>query len=239
MGDESEFLSERSGALLRLTINRPEAANAINDKVTAGLLAGLAEASADDTIKVVILTGSGSRVFSAGRDLKNPHSLSVDALNQQRREESRAYNGALMAFDKPLVVAMNGTAMGAGLMLVMHADQVVAVEDAEISLPEVNIGIVSFLAHTLVAVNGGHGIANDLVLTGRHMGAAEGLQRGLIHAVVSREKLIKEAELRASALAAKPIATFREMKAWILARRRAAVEAAYRAHDALDARKLG
>jgi enoyl-CoA hydratase/carnithine racemase len=232
---EPEFLSERIGPLLRLTINRPRAANAINDVVTQGIVSGLAQASRSDEIRAVILTGAGERIFSAGRDLKNPHNLPLDALNRQRREESRAYTGALLGFEKPLVVALNGVAMGAGLMLALHADQVAAAEHATLTLPEIDIGIATFLGHTLVAVLAGDGLANDLVLTGRRMTAAEALQRGLVHAVVPPDRLAEEAQARAAALAAKPAETFRDVKRWILQRRRAAVDAAYSAHDALEA----
>ena len=104
-------------------------------------------------------------------------------------------------------------------------------------LPEIDIGIATFLGHALVAVLAGDGVANELVLTGRRMAAAEALRRGLVHSVVSSDRLPVEAEASATMLAAKPIDTFREMKGWILKRRRAAVNAAFQAHDVLDANK--
>jgi enoyl-CoA hydratase/carnithine racemase len=237
MDNQPEFLAERIGSLLRLTINRPRAANAINEVVADGIVTGLGQASRNDDIRAVILTGAGDRIFSAGRDLKNPQNLDLDAFNRQRREELRAYTEALMSFEKPLVVALNGMAMGAGLMLALHADQVVAAEHAEITLPEINIGIATFLGHALVAVLAGDGVANELVLTGRRIAAAEALHRGLVHSVVSSDRLAVEAAARATMLAAKPVETFREMKGWILQRRRAAVNAAYQAHELLDANK--
>ncbi len=235
MDAQPEFLSERLDSILRLTINRPRAANAINGVVTDGVVSGLAQASRDEGIRAVILTGAGDRAFCAGRDLKNPQNLSPVALNRLRREESLAYTRALMSFDKPLVVALNGVALGTGLMLALHADQVVAAEHAAIALPEIDIGIATFLGHTLVAELAGNGLANDLVLTGRRITAAEALQRGLVHSIVPFDRLALEAEARANLLAAKPVETFRDAKAWILKRRRVAVEAAYRAHDMLEA----
>jgi len=142
-----------------------------------------------------------------------------------------------MAFEKPLVVALNGATIGAGLMLALHADQVVAAEHALLSLPEINIGIATFLGHALVAEVGGNGLANDLMLTGRQMTATEALHKGVIHAVVAAERLAQEAQACAEMLGAKPLATFRASKDWILQRRRQAVGAAYAAHDALDAIK--
>ena len=234
---QPEFLSERIDSILRLTINRPRAANAINATVAAALVAGLAEAGCDDGIRAVILTGAGDRAFSAGRDLKNLHNLEPGAFNRQRSAELRAYTEALLEFEKPLVVALNGIALGAGLMLALHADQVIAAEHATISLPEIDIGIATMLGHALVAVLAGDGVANDLVLTGRRVTAAEALHRGLVHAVVPSDRLATVAEASATMLGAKPIDTFRDVKRWILARRRAAVSTALQAHDMLDASK--
>jgi enoyl-CoA hydratase/carnithine racemase len=234
---QPEFLSERIDSILRLTINRPRAANAITETVAAGLVSGLAAAGRDDGIRAVILTGAGERAFSAGRDLKNPLNLEPAAFDRQRREELRTYTDALLSFEKPLVVALNGIALGAGLMLVLHADQVVAAEHATISLPEIDIGIATFLGHALVAVLAGDGVANDLALTGRRITAAEALRRGLVHAVVGSDRLATEAMASATMLGAKPVETFRQMKGWILQRRRAAVEAALRAHAMRDAGK--
>lgn len=235
---QAEFLAERTGSVLRLTINRPRAANAINQAVAEGLARALGEAVRNDDIRAVVLTGAGERVFSGGRDLKNPQNLAPDAFNLQRRRELRSYTEALLSFDKPLVAALNGTALGAGLMLALHADQVVAAEHAAIALPEIDIGIAGFLGHALVSLAVGDGVANDLVLTARRVPAAEALRLGLVHAVVPLEGLASEAQARASTLGAKPTATFRQTKRWILARRRAAVEAALLAYEKLEAESL-
>jgi enoyl-CoA hydratase/carnithine racemase len=231
---EPEFLIERVGPLMRMTINRPRAANAINAAVADGLVAGIAEANADDAVRAVILTGAGERAFSAGRDMKNPAGLPLEQLNRQRRQESEAYTGALLGCEKPLVAALNGVAIGAGWMLAMHADQVVAAEHAVLSMPEVDIGIATFLGHALLTELVDGAVANDLVLTGRKMSAEEALRHGLVSAVAPAERLSDEAMARASLLGAKPYPTFRQMKGWILARRRRAVETAYREHDALS-----
>jgi enoyl-CoA hydratase/carnithine racemase len=231
----AEFLAERSGSVLGLTINRPRAANAINQAVAEALACALGEALRNDDVRAVVLSGAGERAFSAGRDLKNPQNLAPEALNLQRRRELRSYTEALLSFDKPLVAALNGTALGAGLMLALHADQVVAAEHAAIGLPEIDIGIAGFLGHALVSLAAGDGVASDLVLTGRRVPAAEALRLGLAHAVVPLERLAAEAQARASMLAAKPVATFRQTKRWILARRRAAVEAALLEYEKLEA----
>ena len=230
-----ELLSDQVDEILILSINRPRAANAINGAVALGLATALSEAARQDGIRAVILTGTGEKVFCAGRDLKNPQNLDAASLNRVRRDESMAYTEALMAYDKPLVVALNGAAIGAGWMLALHADQVIAVEHASLSLPEINIGIPTFLGHTLIAEWAGNAIANDLMLTGRRMAVTEALQKSLVHAVVPVNALMTEARACADALAAKPRDTFRDAKGWILQRRRGAVRAAYATHAALEA----
>lgn len=234
MSEISDFVLERHADLLLLTINRPHAANAINDAVAKGLVDALADAEKDRSVRAVILTGAGERVFCAGRDLKNPLRLDPESLNRVRREESIAYNEALMSLTKPLVVALNGAAIGAGLMLALHADQVVASEHAFVSLPEIDIGIPTFLGHALVSEFSGNALANDLLLTGRRMSALEAQQRGLIHDRVPGDGLIESAMARAQFLGGKPTDTFRAAKSWILQRRRLAVRAAFAAHDHLD-----
>jgi enoyl-CoA hydratase/carnithine racemase len=113
-------------------------------------------------------------------------------------------------------------------MLAMHADQVVAAEHAVLSMPEVDIGIATYLGHALLTQLVGGAVANDLVLSGRPIKADEALRHGLVSAVVAADTLIAEAEARAAMLGAKPRTTFRDMKRWVLARRREAVEKAYR-----------
>ncbi len=233
---EPPVLAERKGKILRLCLNRPGSANAINREVVEALVKGLAEAQAEEEIGAVVLTGTGGRVFSGGADIKNPDGLDPKALHEQRRRNTQAYTGAFLAFDKPLVVALNGIASGAGLMLALHADLIVAAEHAELTLPEIDIGIPTFLAHALIAIRLGDAVANDLALTGRRMPAGEALRLGLLAAVVPAEALQSEAEARALFLAAKPREAFRRMKGWILERRRRAVDRAFSATNALDAR---
>jgi enoyl-CoA hydratase/carnithine racemase len=231
MNADDEFLTERIGALMRLTINRPRAANAINHVVAAGIVRGIAQANADESIRAVILTGAGERAFSAGRDMKNPDNLPIDELNRQRRRESEAYTYALLGCEKPLVVALNGVALGAGWMLAMHADEVVAADHAALSMPEVDVGIATYLGHALLRELVGGALANELVLTGRKMPVQEAASHRLVTAVVPSSDLAKEAVARAEALGAKPWETFRRMKAWVLQSRRKAVQDAYAMHD--------
>lgn len=212
--------------MLCLTINRPLVANAIDSDVAQALVARLATARCDSSIHAVILTGAGDSVFSSGRDMKRPATVDASAFERQRRSELVAYSQALLSLDKPLVAALNGVALGAGLMLALHADHVVAAAHVSLALPEIDLGIATYVGHSLVANSVGSAVADQLALTGRHMGASEALACRLVHAVVPGGALMQEAETAASMYAAKPSAAIGAMKAWILARRRRAFDAA-------------
>lgn len=220
------MLAQRKGAVLCLTINRPLVANAIDSDVAQALVARLATASRDSLIHAVILTGTGGDVFSSGRDMNRPATMDANLFERQRRSELVAYSQALLSFPKPLVVALNGAAIGAGLMLALHADHVVAASHVYLALPEINLGIATYVGHALVADSVGNAIADRLVLTGRRMGAAEALACRLVDAIVPVGGLKQAAEAAASTYVAKPPDAFEAMKARILARRRRAFYAA-------------
>lgn len=229
---QDDLLVSTKGDILRVTINRPHAANAINDVVAAGLVEALAAADSNPAIRGILITGTGERAFSAGRDMKNPHNLSELDLARQRRSESRAYVKALVSCRKPLVVAMNGAAIGAGWMIALFADLIVAADHAQMVLPEIDLRIPVFLGHALIAQQCGEAVATELVLTGRRLTAAEALQRGLVSAVVPYDRLEAEAEARVTMLASKPAETMTQLKDWLGSRRREVVERAELAYDA-------
>jgi enoyl-CoA hydratase/carnithine racemase len=178
-----------------------------------------------------LLTGTGNRAFCAGRDTKVSAGEDPVQLDMQRRKELWTYTDALLTFDKPLVVAANASAIGAGFMLCLHADQVLSVPNAVFSLPEINIGISSWLGHCLVAEIAGNALANDMSITGRKVDANEALSKGLIHTIVPALTLHTEAVARARSLIEKPRPTFRDIKQWILKRRQQSVEIARQRHQ--------
>lgn len=224
---EEKLLAQYRGGVLCLTINRPLAANAIDSDVARALVGRLATAGRDNSIQAVILTGAGGRVFSSGRDMKRPATVDANAFEHQRRSELVAYSQALLSFHKPFVVALNGVALGAGLMLALHADHVVAAQHVTLTLPEIDLEFATYVGHALVADSVGSAVADQLALTGRCMGAAEALACRLVHAIVPASALAQEAEAAASLYASKPVAAFRAMKAWILDRRQRAFYGAY------------
>jgi enoyl-CoA hydratase len=211
----SGLTCERHDRVLWLAFDRPHAGNAVNAEVAAAFADALAQAARDPHTSAVVLTGTGGRIFSAGIDVKNPQGLAHEALAASRRGAVEHCLEAILAFDKPLVAAVNGFAIGLGFMLALLTDRVIAADSAAFSLPEIDINIPTFLGISIVARAGGTALARDLVLSGRRMDAAEARERALVAMVVSLAELAATAQAAALALAAKPQAAFALDKQWL------------------------
>ncbi len=206
---------ERREGVLWLAFDRPRAGNAVNADVAQALADGLAQAAGDAATEAVVLTGAGEKIFSAGIDVKNPDNLAHEALAASRRGAVEHCLEAILAFDKPLLAAVNGYAIGLGFMLALLTDRVIAADNAVFSLPEIDINIPTFLGISIVARAGGAALASDLVLSGRRMNAAEARERGLIAQMVPAAELASTVQKVAKDLAAKPKAAFVLDKQWL------------------------
>ena len=207
--------SERRDGVLWLAFDRPRAGNAVNAGVAQALADALAQATRDAATEAVVLTGAGDKIFSAGIDVKNPDNLAHEALAASRRGAVEHCLEAILAFDKPLLAAVNGYAIGLGFMLALLTDRVIAADNAVFSLPEIDINIPTFLGISMVARAGGSALASDLVLSGRRMSAAEARARALIAEVVPAADLAATVQKAALMLAAKPKAAFALDKQWL------------------------
>lgn len=204
MPDQSStvLLHQQDGGVSILTLNRPDALNALNAELRHALLAALNAARKDDDTRAVIITGAG-RGFCAGADLRGG-----SAERQFRRVLTAEYNPlvtAMRALPKPVVAAVNGVAAGAGVSLALAADLVVAADEARF-VPAFNrIGLVpdSGLTRTLVRGLGRHR-AMEILLGERELGAAEARDLGLVSAVVPTAKLEEAARELARRLAGGP-----------------------------------
>jgi enoyl-CoA hydratase/carnithine racemase len=206
---------ELRNGVLWLAFDRPRAANAIDAPLAKAFADALAQAAAEESVGAVVMTGAGEKVFSAGIDVKNPDNLEHVALSALRRGVVATCLSAIVDFEKPLVAAVNGHAVGLGCMLALLADRVIAAGHATLSLPEIDIGIPTFFGISILTRAAGTAAANDLVLTGRRVGAEEARDRGLVAAVADRDALAASAQAAAAAFAAKSRATFVLNKRWI------------------------
>jgi len=183
-----------------VTIDRPDALNALNTGLLEELLATLTDLGGDPGIAVIILTGEGERSFIAGADIKE--------MAGKTPLEARAYSELgqeiahkLETMRKPTIAAVNGYALGGGCEMALACDVRLASENAEFGQPEINLGIIPGWGGTQrLARVCGLGVAKDLIFTGRLVDAEEALRIGLVNGVHDPvlEKTREVAELLAS-----------------------------------------
>ncbi len=191
----ADLLSDTPSALvLRLTLNRPDARNALSTALLATIADALDAAANDESVRAVILTG-GPKIFAAGADIKELATRDVPASLLDARV---GHWTRIRRFPKPLIAAVNGYALGGGCELAMHADIVVAGEDAKFGQPEINLGILPGAGGTQrLARLAGQQIAMKLVLSGEFLDAREAKECGLAAEVAA------DAQTRAVDLAVK------------------------------------
>ena len=211
----SELLVENRDGLLRITLNRPQKANALSIEMTRGLSDTLRHAGGDEHVRGVLITGAGERVFSGGVDVRQASMLPPDEFRQARSTAFFAVLMALVDFEKPVVAAVNGVASGGGFMIAALADVIIASDAASFALPEIDLGTPALAGLAILDPLVGGALAYDLVQSGRHMSAAEGERHGLVRAVVPQAEVLAQAEKRARELLAKNPRAFAASKAWM------------------------
>lgn len=196
-------LVERQGHVLVLTINRPEARNAIDVAVTEALGDAMEAAEADPEVRVVVLTGSGDKSFCAGADLK-AIARGENLLPTEGKRASWGFAGyASHHISKPTIAAVNGPALGGGTELVLASDLAVAADTASFGLPEVKRGIIAgaggvFRLPTQIPRK----IAYELMFTGAPVSAQRALELGLVNRVVPAQDVLTAALELAQEIAA-------------------------------------
>src|SRR5712672_1633403 len=194
-----EIITERSGNIVRVELNRPAKRNAMTSSMYVALANIFNDAAKDERTRVVLWHGAGDS-FCAGNDLedflKNPPA-SADS------PQSRLIH-ALINFEKPLVAAVQGAAIGGGTTMLAHCDFVYAGESAKFQLPFVNLALVpEFGSSYLLPLRFGYTRAAELILLGGPFGAARAVELGLVTKVVPDQTLLATATETARALAAK------------------------------------
>jgi len=192
----SSVLVEQHGAVLVARLNRPEARNAIDGSVMAGLAAAVEQAEASDDVRALLVTAAGDGVFCAGMDLR---AFAAGEVGQAPPAYLRLLEGTATV---PVLAAVQGGAVGGGCELVLGADLVIASTEAFFGLPEVKRGLFAGLGVLQVGRRLPLGIALELALTGDRMDAARAAQFGLVNAVVPPEQLYDVALAFATRIAA-------------------------------------
>jgi enoyl-CoA hydratase/carnithine racemase len=198
--------SETQGRVLLLTLDRPEALNAIDPAMQEALVAAWQRFRDDDALRVAVVTGAGDRAFSAGVDLKQMGQLYRGARDSAgaRWTHAPGIGGLTRNFDpgKPVIAAVNGHCLGAGLELALACDLRIASENATFGLPETRWAIIPGQGGTqrlprIVAPN----IALEMILTGAPISAQRALEIGLVNRVVPLPSLVPTALELAQAIA--------------------------------------
>ncbi|OIH85177.1 enoyl-CoA hydratase [Arthrobacter sp. UCD-GKA] len=205
MSDYQNILLKTEGRVGIITLNRPEALNALNVQLGTELLAAARAFDNDEGIGAILVIGS-ERAFAAGADIKE-----MASRNYAQMYLDDFFSGwdDLARVRTPLVAAVSGHALGGGCELAMIADVLIAAENAKFGQPEIKLGVIPGMGGTQRLTRAiGKAKAMDMVLTGRIMGAAEAERAGLVARVVPVASLFEEALATATAIASmsKPIA---------------------------------
>jgi enoyl-CoA hydratase len=192
------ILAERRGRVGLITLNRPEALNALNAALIAELNIALAEFEADEGVGCIVLTGS-DRAFAAGADIKE---MSGRSFTEIMQKDFLAPWEEISRCRKPVIAAVAGYALGGGCEIAMMCDFIIAAESAKFGQPEIKIGVIPGSGGTQrLARFIGKAKAMDLCLTGRMMDAAEAERCGLVSRVVPAADLMTEAMKAADSIA--------------------------------------
>jgi enoyl-CoA hydratase/carnithine racemase len=222
-----EIITERSGNVLRVKLNRPTKRNAMTSRMYEALADIFSEAARDERTRVVLWHGAGDS-FCAGNDLedflKNPP-------GPGESPQARLMN-ALVDFDKPLVAAVQGAAIGGGTTMLTHCDFVYAGESAKFQMPFINLAVVpEFGSSCSIPARIGHIRAAELILLGLPFDARRAADLGFITQVVSDQSLLVAASETARKLAAKPAGALQASKRLMKRSFREQIKAAMRAEN--------
>lgn len=207
-----ELLEERRGAVALLTLHRPERLNAVSAGLYTRLCEAMARAEQDRSVRAVVLTGAG-RAFCVGADLVAHREDRPGDARRAYVELGQRAARALLTSPLPVVAAVNGHAVGAGLELALACDLIVAGQKARFGLPEITLGLIPGFGGTqrLIARTG-LARARELVYLGSMIPADEALRIGLVNRVVPDAELAAEAAKLAGELAARAPVALRQAK---------------------------
>jgi enoyl-CoA hydratase/carnithine racemase len=215
-----------SRGVVWLTLNRPQAFNALSDALLAALQQQIDTLMHDDTARVVIVRGSG-RAFCAGHDLKELRARSAQEEIQALFARCGKVMTGLMRLPQPVIAQVHGIATAAGCQLVASCDLAVAAQDARFAVSGVNYGLFCSTPGVALSRNVPRKQAMEMLLTGEFIDAATAQQRGLINRVAAPDLLEAEVDKLVSSILDKPAAAVRLGKALFYRQAETGIDAAY------------
>lgn len=209
------ILLKTADRIATITINRPKQLNALNKQTIQELHEALSTLKADDNVRVVIITGSGEKAFVAGADIKEFSNFSVDQGHELAAQGQKTLFDFIENFNKPVIAAVNGFALGGGLELAMACHIRIASENARMGLPETSLGLIPGYGGTQrLAQLIGKGRAMELIFTAEMIDAQRAFDMGLVnHKVTQAELLEKATEIAKKAIKNAPNAIGNAIKA--------------------------
>ncbi len=208
MGNNLEnILTEEKNGILYITINRPEKLNALNRKTIEEINTVFKNEASKPNVRVIILTGQGSKAFVAGADISEFSSFNQEEAMALSAFGQNVFN-TIEQFSKPVIAAVNGYALGGGCELALACHIRIASSNAVFGLPEVSLGLLPGYGGTQrLPLIIGKGRALEMILSGTPKDSTWALQAGLVNAVTDQDTLITEATELAQTIATKaPIA---------------------------------
>ena len=196
----NEVVIERRGGVLVARLNRPEARNAYNRPVMAGIGAAVKEAEADPEIRALVLIGTGDKAFSAGMDLRAFASGDQTPIDPDLLDAMVRLTRGEVAV--PVVGAANASALAGGFELLLGCDVIVASSEAKFGLPEVKRGLFAAGNGTQLAMRLPLAVALELTLTGESIDASRAYELGLVNQVVPPDRVLEAALVLAERIAA-------------------------------------
>lgn len=184
-----------------ITLNRPESANALNQRMAEDLATALAYGEKEPAIRVLVLTGAGGRAFCAGADLKERKGMSNAQWHAQHAAFEKAL-GAVLHCKKPVIAAVNAAAMGGGMELALACDFIYASENARFGLTEATLGIMPGMGGTQTLSRAvGTRRAKEMLYLGKIFSAGEAYELGMVNRVYAPDALLESAMATALAIA--------------------------------------
>lgn len=209
-----KIIVEKSAGVGRFVFNQPEKHNAISFEMWQGISQVMGEFAADDSVRVIVLSGAGKKAFSAGADISQfaEKRASKEAIEEYERAAVKAHDD-LVYIDKPTIAMIQGYCIGGGAGVALCCDLRIASEDARFAIPAAKLGLAYRWADVYPLVQlVGASFAKEILFTGRQFSAAEALNMGLVNRVVARVELEECANEYAERIASNAPMTIRTAK---------------------------
>jgi enoyl-CoA hydratase/carnithine racemase len=205
-------LIERRDGVALLTLNRPEALNAVDAGLRAELTAALTELNTDAGVRAAVIAGKGERAFCAGQDLNEAIALGPDEIELWLERQHAMYQ-AVRDFDKPLAAALNGVTAGAGFQIALCCDLRIGYEELRIGQPEIRAGLASIVGSFLMTLQVPLSLNQQLSLAGELLTGRRAFDLGLVNHLVPQAEVQARAIALAAELSQLPAAAYAATKA--------------------------